>query len=470
MLPSAACADTSLTYISDKKDQLETTPRKISVVQMKASELPWSNERKSTTKSLINNDTKVSVSRTSSIFGNEANKNVSIHSDKSLLWAWGATGEQEWTPAITTGVDWKSLVMPACLPVTTDFLPDKRTLQQDYVTYAYTLLPEDQSAELLQQRCYRGEDDVKNHSPLSTIQVYLELICQRLQQGFQIILFPKSDSNQQTSTPNKKRLNEDREYENREYAMSIGRIYHELKLEEPCIIITNYHPRHPYPVKKIHYCYRFRAPDNETYGISWVDFTSEKLENYSWNYLDNYICMRGDSEYELKENLKFWRFRLLMLPTMQSTRTIIEKYLSGDDKFACDLYKDFEINEKNQLQEGFLRFLDMINRIRRPGPNKKMIVKSEVQIGARRSSAGNALRIADINRDKIFQNPSFDALKQRLKAVSNDGDEVDGNIMAKSSKDQINAAVIAEELIESDKKLSSQSPINVIIESMKNSR
>lgn len=52
---------------------------------------------------------------------------------------------------------------------------------------------------------------------------------------------------------------------------------------------------------KVHYCYRFHAPDSDTYGVSWVDFTSEKLENYNWNYLDHYICMRGEGEFELKD-------------------------------------------------------------------------------------------------------------------------------------------------------------------------
>ena len=87
------------------------------------------------------------------------------HTDKSLSWAWGATGEQEWTPAITTGVDWKSLVIPACLPVTTDFYPDNRSLINDYVESEYTLLPEDQCSD------YNKSDKLAS-------QVFQELICQ----------------------------------------------------------------------------------------------------------------------------------------------------------------------------------------------------------------------------------------------------------------------------------------------------
>ncbi|KAH7955787.1 hypothetical protein HPB52_003880 [Rhipicephalus sanguineus] len=67
-------------------------------------------------------------------------------------WLWGTTGEQEWTPALTTGVDWKSLVIPACLPITTDFFPDKHSLQYDYVVSDYSLLPEEHNSEINQIR------------------------------------------------------------------------------------------------------------------------------------------------------------------------------------------------------------------------------------------------------------------------------------------------------------------------------
>lgn len=296
-------------------------------------------------------------------------KSRSLLTDNSSLWAWGATGkvviivsmfhslffltgELEWTHAITTGVDWKSLVIPACLPITTDFLPDTRTLQQDYVTYAYDLLPEDQANDFFQQRFLTLDEDLKKSNTLTTDRVYIELICQRLQQGFQLILQPKSEMVR---------------IDKYKYILSIGRIYHELLLKESKITITYYHPRHPYNAKNIQYCYRIRTPDNETYGISWVEFVGEKLESYKWNYLDNYICLRGDSDYQLIESLKYWRFRLLVLPTMHTiTKKIIDKYLNKEDDFNCDLYHAFTIEEKLQLQAGFLKLIEIINRIKRP--------------------------------------------------------------------------------------------------------
>lgn len=76
---------------------------------------------------------------------------------------------------ISAGVDWKSLTISACLPITTDYFPDKRSLHNDYVVSDYTLLPEDVNDGYAQNRAvYR--------KPLTTKEVYLELISQRLAQ------------------------------------------------------------------------------------------------------------------------------------------------------------------------------------------------------------------------------------------------------------------------------------------------
>ena len=50
--------------------------------------------------------------------------------------------EHDWTAAVKTSVDWKSLTCPALLPLTTDYSPSKQTLESDYCEYNYTLLIE----------------------------------------------------------------------------------------------------------------------------------------------------------------------------------------------------------------------------------------------------------------------------------------------------------------------------------------
>ena len=50
--------------------------------------------------------------------------------------------------SVWPGMDWKSMTSPASLPITTDYFPDKHSLQTDYVTAEYSLLPEDVNREL----------------------------------------------------------------------------------------------------------------------------------------------------------------------------------------------------------------------------------------------------------------------------------------------------------------------------------
>ena len=49
------------------------------------------------------------------------------------------SAEHDWTAAVKTNVDWKSLTTPACLPLTSEFHPDKRTLNSEYVEYNYEI-------------------------------------------------------------------------------------------------------------------------------------------------------------------------------------------------------------------------------------------------------------------------------------------------------------------------------------------
>ena len=49
----------------------------------------------------------------------------------------------DWTASILTGVDWKSLCIPACLPLTIRYFPDEAILRKEYFEYNYTMIIED---------------------------------------------------------------------------------------------------------------------------------------------------------------------------------------------------------------------------------------------------------------------------------------------------------------------------------------
>ncbi|KRG07622.1 GATOR complex protein Iml1 isoform X3 [Drosophila mojavensis] len=337
--------------------------------------------------------------------------NLTATQAKSFLW--GATGEQEWTPAITTengialhfgnatgkhmkaivenehknygtsrleatsetvgkgkiiiGVDWKSLSIPACLPITTDYFPDKRSLHNDYVISDYTLLPDDVNLDYAKSRAvYR--------KPLSTEEVCKEIVSQRLAQGFQLIVFeekqPSSNSCCSTNgscAPSANNLGTSAVLPmkppcetNKEYLLSIGRIFHKISLSGSVITVTGYKPRHPYPPINVDYRYRFHAPQHETYEISGVNFTTEKLENFSWNHMDLYICTRGDVDYPLMESLKYWRFRMYLLPK----DTVVNKIVNCGCQ-RCDIFTDAVVDNTRDQIEDFVRLIENVSKLRR---------------------------------------------------------------------------------------------------------
>ncbi|GAB6030056.1 hypothetical protein CHUAL_005739 [Chamberlinius hualienensis] len=296
--------------------------------------------------------------------------------DKYTTLLWGATGEQDWTPSLTTGVDWKSCTVPACLPITTDYFPDKRSIHHDFVVTDYELIPE-----------YMGSDvPDSNSSRPPLLDVFRELVCQRLQQGFQIIVHPHVKEIWMSGTPGLL-VSSLRQY-HEEYFLSIGRIFHRLMLGDGSITVQYLRPRHPYPTINIKYLYRFMAQHSETYEISSVDFTTEKLENFSWNYMDHYICTRGEGDFILTESLKYSRIRMFILPAINSGT----KRIQEGSKY-CDVYEDLAPEIENHLLEFFTHFANHLNKIRKGNLNANLNVTTAI-----RERAGTVGRAAACQR------------------------------------------------------------------------
>ncbi|XP_038649235.1 GATOR complex protein DEPDC5 isoform X2 [Scyliorhinus canicula] len=271
----------------------------------------------------------------------------------------------------TVGVDWKSLTTPACLPLTTDYFPDRQSLQNDYTEGCYDLLPETDIDR-------RDED-----GPVMTAQqVFEEFICQRLMQGYQIIVLTKNKlSNAAASAPlsssplytrglvSRNKLEE----EETAYWLSMGRTFHKVCLKDKIITVTRYLPKYPYESAQIQYSYSLCSPHSSTEFVScWVEFSHERLEEYKWNYLDQYICSSGSEDFSLIESLKFWRTRFLLLPAcVTATKRIME----GETR--CDVYgeKLRSDQEEWQLLDGFIRFVEGLNRIRRRHRSDRIIRK-----------------------------------------------------------------------------------------------
>ena len=269
-------------------------------------------------------------------------------------WYWGAatTVEPEWRAEVQTGMDWKSMTIPASLPTTTDYFPDQTTLELFYLVSEYTLVVDDLDLSSSYFLSRRRTPTLK--------QAYDEMIYQRLAQGFQIIIIPKSNA-----TPRASNLRKGPVQSIEEVILSIGRIFHKLTLYDMTIVVKRYWPRHPYKQLFHRYNYRFQVPDSNNYDVSWTDFKTERLDVYNWNYVDHYLLTQGEENAKLQDSQKYWRSRFFLLPCNNcATKRIFE----GLE--ICNIYEEKEIGEQIQLVEGFLRFLESINKTRRE-PNLK---------------------------------------------------------------------------------------------------
>ncbi|KAG1078273.1 hypothetical protein G6F42_024343 [Rhizopus arrhizus] len=78
-------------------------------------------------------------------------------------------------------VHWKSLATPACLPLTTDYFPSNEELARRYNHYMYTV-----SASEDTNLYQAGDRNLSEHK--KTENLLIEMLSQRLAQGFQIIV------------------------------------------------------------------------------------------------------------------------------------------------------------------------------------------------------------------------------------------------------------------------------------------
>ncbi|XP_072455954.1 GATOR1 complex protein DEPDC5 isoform X3 [Notamacropus eugenii] len=276
----------------------------------------------------------------------------------------------------TVGVDWKSLTTPACLPLTTDYFPDRQGLQNDYTEGCYDLLPE---ADVDR----RDEEGMQ----MTAQQVFEEFICQRLMQGYQIIVQPKPQKTNPAVAPplsssplySRGLVSRNRPEEEDQYWLSMGRTFHKVTLKDKIITVTRYLPKYPYESAQINYTYSLCPSHSDSEFVScWVEFSHERLEEYKWNYLDQYICSAGSEDFSLIESLKFWRTRFLLLPAcVTATKRITE------GEAHCDIYGDKPRSDEEewQLLDGFIRFMEGLNRIRRRHRSDRMIRKGAAMKG-----------------------------------------------------------------------------------------
>ncbi|CDW54175.1 DEP and DUF3608 domain containing protein [Trichuris trichiura] len=267
---------------------------------------------------------------------------------KEFVWAWGPTGEECWNPEIVVCVDWKSLTLPACLPITTDFFPDLETLRNDYYVSEHSILLD----ESVRESWLTGGD--------FRADIFGELICQRLQRGFQII---QTDTELLHSAKTTILSNVGIP----EYECFLGEncTYHRLALMGQTVYVSKFLPRQNTRFSECQYYYLLQGPDVPTYNACHTVFQLDRLSGINWSFLDNMIIMRGEGEdFRLTGELDCFECRFMLVPFDQCAN---EKILNSESP-RCDCYFRAKRNEELSYVDSvnrFVKFMEVLNRFRR---------------------------------------------------------------------------------------------------------
>ena len=315
------------------------------------------------------------------------------------------------SPISTTAVTkWKSLCTPACLPLTTDYIPSPEEFAELYQEYTYTVSPNEETS------IYQDS----SVSPQKRIEsLLLELIAQRLAQGYQLIVVNSVDGSQKltpfsgTGTVNEQYFgsptvpknagsgvatnglwNEENMWPSYfstsvPFYLSLGDRVHKLFYDASGqnVEIKRYEKKmksHSNPTK---YSCSIWPRHSKFYHTMEVAFAFPQLENYNWNYLDHLIA--GYQE-EMTDALKFWRTRFLLIPMEAIPQS--NSLLNPENE---------NLDEEELRLAGFYKFIELFDKARWLTPQEK--IESDYKKGARLGSNLN-IQLTTLNTSSFIIN------------------------------------------------------------------
>eukprot|EP00794_Sanderia_malayensis_P014226 gene14226-15709_t len=311
-----------------------------------------------------------------------------VGSDKSLR-----PQEQDWTATILTGVDWKSLSIPACLPLTTDYFPDQKIFENDYCWYNYTIIMDDNSARL------SSDEKCPKRCKMTARDKFLEAISQRVGQGYQFVtnkeklkflLSPSKRNRPLTFMPLYESTKE-------EHVLSHVQQIHHVQFDGQELLVHKYAKQNVPFLRPHQYKYKLWSVDGDDFQGACAEFSHEDNANYNWNHLDHYVTGEGEDYDMLLEDMKYWRVRFLLLPVRDKSHA--DANYSGDTKMI-------EI-------EGFLRFIEGLNCIKRPENRRLLFIcrkhtaeDKKTYLERREGSSDNTRKRSEIERNKAPLTPN----------------------------------------------------------------
>ncbi|KAI8588635.1 hypothetical protein BDZ88DRAFT_498667 [Geranomyces variabilis] len=337
-------------------------------------------------------------------------------------------------------IHWKSLSTPACLPLTTDFFPTHEDLSAFYQEYTYTVSPAD-DATPYQSRGDKNAEAINGRLKVEAL--LIELIGQRLSQGFQLIgsglggavssndrsenasqsvvgnMSPQIGSRSgepakrgmsstnlgdglqaQSSQHSLQMLNSQSSHEmmaqfvaSTPFYLSLGDHVHKLSYDASGqnVEVKRYVRKVTYSTLPIHYACGIWRKNDGFYRPKQLAFAYPPVTLYNWNYLDHLIS--GYQE-ELTENLRFWRTRFLLIPLENVSHT--NPFLNPQNE---------DLDEEEARVVGFEKFIEVFERARwkLPWEEDEAELSSGGKFGKRLQIQLTTLNTSRFIRDEVLR-------------------------------------------------------------------
>ncbi|PKI82592.1 Iml1p [Malassezia vespertilionis] len=268
--------------------------------------------------------------------------------------------------AVQHTVKWWSMISPACLPLTTSYMPSDREFQTDWQDYPYTVSVHSDLHSFLLRR---------DSSTSAALAMLREMVLQRLSQGFQLVertvprpgtpAGPDADFFVQHPI---ELLRPGNFSTGEQICLTTTNQVHSLSYNRQAgmINVKRYIKRLPYSTAPIHYRCCIWPRNLRGYLVHNTTFAHPDPHSYNWTYLDSLVA---GYEHKLRPSLRFWRARFVLVPSEGSpppmTASTGEKLsdeevrLVGIDRLA-ELFARVEYrapNEPRSARGAVLRFL-----------------------------------------------------------------------------------------------------------------
>ena len=223
-------------------------------------------------------------------------------------------------PLRLSAMRWKSLCSPAAVPLTSEFFPSHDHLAREYQESFYKIS--------------QNEDDELFDSRSIIPPLMSELVAFRLSHGFQLVV-----GNAASSLAPRKQSVFSKDYTSEAgdiVFMTAGNTMHQLQ----CLSTTEVEVRRYWKKvafsdtspnsadEKMNYEPYIRSASGTTYHQRVIPVKSP-VEEYNWNYIDNYLAGYRDT---YSDSLRFWRTRFVLIPLQISHtyhETVEETQLDG---------------------------------------------------------------------------------------------------------------------------------------------